>query len=864
MDPHSQSFQKKQSFVSFLCKCIPFKSKQLINSVHHNTQKWKGFTNRSELQSLSQIFMLLIDLYDGKDVYDGLEACKINPTYSSNQGIRNDLEYYIPQFTNSMIFHHDFVNEKLNEFLYSLSQTDPYFAHLFYWYINSLSLSIDDSKGQNAIGRIMNLCSREPQAQLFIRDYESFYAGLEKRLDKEEYQEKIKDIQIRQAKLIQFLDQYKSANFNNFIPIDFTLQGSDLEMKPYVSPFYEGNEAYSSNPFNSTILFFEDLYLIAQAMTKADNKLKFLKRRLRKLNKALPSSVYIPFVKDSVRCYSILDVVVEETRVFSTKERSPFYICLEIFNPQKELEIEFNTLFPQIQEEMKNSKGPKKNLVSIVKKAFKKRKNNRYIKMSGDFTNEQPNNEIQIRDLEKITSSPNTLKEAHHMHKVSFTARELERNFARSESCPYNLAENKDTLGDDPAGDNHLEKLQLSPKFGTAQTAIEIRDPSKSANISPRNNNQSIEFVPNGINNHDFPPIGSPVSCKISPFGATNNLTNFLKNDSNEDKDSPDLKQDPKQVRLGDEFANYQTEIQSPYITKEKDIFFGEDSRIQYSRIRKESPFKDLQTWSLLPLIVKTGADMKEEQFAVQLISQFDQIFKQEKLKLLLTPYEIVSLGCDIGLVEVIKDSITFSSLKDKMYSEGIPSLDKFFEIYYGKDVEKARKKFCRSLAAYSLICYFLQIKDRHNGNIFLHKQGNLIHIDFGFFLSNAPGRGLEFEKKVHFKLLNEYIELLGGYRSGLFQEFRKLFYKGFMAARKHREQILILVKMMYSSQGANLPCFRAGLRSITELEQRFCPPDVAEKDLMGYCYNMINQSVDNWRAKCYDKFQYYVQGINY
>ncbi len=128
--------------------------------------------------------------------------------------------------------------------------------------------------------------------------------------------------------------------------------------------------------------------------------------------------------------------------------------------------------------------------------------------------------------------------------------------------------------------------------------------------------------------------------------------------------------------------------------------------------------------------------------------------------------------------MEVIKDSITFSSLKEKMYTEGIPSLNTFFETYYGKDVEKARKKFCRSLAAYSLICYFLQIKDRHNGNIFLHKQGNIVHIDFGFFLSNAPGKGLEFEKKVPFKLLNEYIELLGGYRSSLFQEFRKLFYK--------------------------------------------------------------------------------------
>ena len=44
-------------------------------------------------------------------------------------------------------------------------------------------------------------------------------------------------------------------------------------------------------------------------------------------------------------------------------------------------------------------------------------------------------------------------------------------------------------------------------------------------------------------------------------------------------------------------------------------------------------------------MIVKGGADIKEEQFAVQLIYQFDQIFKREKLKLFLRPYEIISLS---------------------------------------------------------------------------------------------------------------------------------------------------------------------------------------------------------------------------
>ncbi len=67
-----------------------------------------------------------------------------------------------------------------------------------------------------------------------------------------------------------------------------------------------------------------------------------------------------------------------------------------------------------------------------------------------------------------------------------------------------------------------------------------------------------------------------------------------------------------------------------------------------------------------------------------------------------------------------------------------------------------------KSLAGYSLLTYFLQIKDRHNGNILLHRDGSIIHIDFGFLLSNAPGRGVELEKKSPFKFLTQYVEVIG------------------------------------------------------------------------------------------------------
>lgn len=48
---------------------------------------------------------------------------------------------------------------------------------------------------------------------------------------------------------------------------------------------------------------------------------------------------------------------------------------------------------------------------------------------------------------------------------------------------------------------------------------------------------------------------------------------------------------------------------------------FLETSKEQDERVRKNSPFGSLKTWKLLKLIVKSNDDVRQEQFAMQLIS---------------------------------------------------------------------------------------------------------------------------------------------------------------------------------------------------------------------------------------------------
>ncbi|KAI9593126.1 kinase-like domain-containing protein [Syncephalis fuscata] len=238
-----------------------------------------------------------------------------------------------------------------------------------------------------------------------------------------------------------------------------------------------------------------------------------------------------------------------------------------------------------------------------------------------------------------------------------------------------------------------------------------------------------------------------------------------------------------------------------------------ESWEMKQARIRASSPFGHHPNWRLLSVIVKTGDDLRQEQFALQLIREMQRIWQQAKVDVWVKYYRILVTSNGSGLMETIKNSVSIHSLKKEGYARNLNHRGLVFTLYdyfvqeFGdpstEEFRRAQDCFMRSLAGYSVVNYILQLKDRHNGNVLLDKDGHIIHIDFGFMLSNSPG-SVGFEM-APFKLPQEYVDILGGVSGEKFAEFKILLKKAFLVIRKAVGNLILLIEMM--QKDSRLPC---------------------------------------------------------
>jgi len=276
-------------------------------------------------------------------------------------------------------------------------------------------------------------------------------------------------------------------------------------------------------------------------------------------------------------------------------------------------------------------------------------------------------------------------------------------------------------------------------------------------------------------------------------------------------------------------------------------------------QIKEKSDFKIFKSLSIVSFIVKANDDLRQEAMTMQLIKKYDELFKKENIPLKLHPYEIIVTSNSGGLIEFINDTISFDALKKKLLENNL-TFTEFFEKYFGDDFEESQKNFAESLAGYSLVCYLLSIKDRHNGNILLSKDGSIIHIDFGFILGISPGGNMNFEN-APFKITKDYVNLMGGVDSSIFCYFKSLFIRGLFVARKNMEIIANLIEGM--GLGVSMPCFNG--RNLKEIISNFkerCFFRYSEIEIVPLVNNLFDKAVNSWRTTQYDYFQKLSNGI--
>ncbi|OMJ79584.1 hypothetical protein SteCoe_20393 [Stentor coeruleus] len=696
-------------FSCFCCCCIK-NQKEITRKFW--AKLWSKLSNKKDFDP---VYTTLFHLYSQQPAIEELKRCNISP--DPKKSSREDLEFYVPQICNLLLFiYNEDVKALLMTILY-MCRESFYFAHRVLWCLNSTNFRDIEATHLDPYILIQTISKvAKEHARLYIEKWQKI----------EEVAKEI-GMSLTESGLI-YADPYNieyeevKHALKLYSSQELNMCKSPLNVKYIPLGFFSSE--INPDPFDSTMAFIDKLTSISTTIMKSSDKKSVLQKELIKVNENLPACVYIPFNNPKLRESFVLHIPISEAKVFTTKERAPYLICIEVFRPLQEFKMQRNI----------NNSYMRRSMSSGADRGF--------------------------------------AKSFMHNHSTSF-----------------------------------LEKM-------ATQT------------IDPR---------------YFKGPTQSMMIPRLRP---AHSLTQEYHYDTFKDS------------RLNSLAVVYEVDTSD----SSEDII--KSFKKTADRIRQNSPYGTLNTWSLVHVIVKSGDDLRQEQLAMQLISFFLQTFKEKSLKLWLYAYDILATGQDCGILECVPDAISIDALKKATQRK---TLYEYFLQTYGEEnshtFRKARKCFMRSLAGYSLLCYILQIKDRHNGNILMDKSGHIIHIDFGFMLSNAPGKGMKFEK-APFKLTDEFENLLGGRRSNFFIKFRTLCVKGFTALKDRAEQIILMVDMMRTGAGASLGCFSAGEQTTKMLRERLMPG--GRQSDREYINELIDESLDNWTTRCYDKFQYCCQNILY
>ena len=842
----------------------------------------------------SLTFRIMLQLFAQQD--DVFRLGKLDQVYDMDDGA--SVMFFVPQIVTFLLHGALYCSPQLEDWILDKCRRNLYFAHRCYWFLRAWCLEVpstasaavlpgrltspnpstdalyvdqplsseSQANGNDRCGKVKRTNSTaitNPNDKFLLPEEREVIERLMLRV-KECGEVAAREIETKRCPVET--NEYYQSNYSifaaqkGFLPISPTTHEPSQRHIDCLStnqrigfrPVQEVDAFHGeTNHFDRTPLFLDSLINIADHLftfPKSERK-KELRRQLRQLEcDLLPSnSVYMPAFASHNRIWRI---VVDECIAISTKERVPCIIYLEAINDSPAVKTrpkgwKLSDQVPRQNPWITGDTGTCPPATDL----------NRSGSMGSHHESTDQTEQEMVRAWRTQKRHPlrrvpfiDVVRESvkgpieHVKSKMkNFRDRSVSEEF---QSLTTSDIEDGTTRTAITFDDSDLERGRLSPvAFDQSGPDMKRSDSGTSLETLGQWSSPTAKKTLTATN-HDLPHAPS-----LETYGRTRPTQNTsiglgYGNESNPQLDFP------------------RSSIASPPSSRALPIVFKESWEAKQKRLRKHSAFGEHPGWQLLPILIKSNDDLRQEQLASQLIFKMASILASEKVPVWVYPYEIIALTDRGGIIEAIPDTISLDSLKrnDPNYS----GLRDFFSLHYGEegsdDLADAKANFIESLAAYSIICYLLQIKDRHNGNILIDNQGHIIHIDFGFFFLSSPGKNAGFES-APFKLTRDFMEVMDGPSSSLFRSFRELCIKSFISLRKHCMEIILLVEMLKTgNEGLN--CFRGRPDdAIQQLRDRF-RLDLNDRACREYVNSLIDDSIENWRTNWYDRYQRYFVGV--
>ena len=416
-------------------------------------------------------------------------------------------------------------------------------------------------------------------------------------------------------------------------------------------PYQEKREADAVSLFLSAPIFLDALLSIADDLmeTPKSNRTDGLRRRLCELEvELLPSNVvYLPI---GLMQHRVWRIVPDESIALSTNERVPCIVTLEIVDYGQSIHASGDSAV--LAAWVNNPRAPKRHIPLIDKVATYTQEG---LKMLDDRFSQHGDGKagtldrrfadfLQLSSNKKYSSVQTT--EGKGMNNS---------NEEGSSDAGFEL----DALGPPPLGspssslpDEEQGKL-IPPLLLTSDDKDNTVEHTPALPTSPL----EAPRTPTKADTTPDSPMGQWSTPKSSrkPSVKLRKRMNFIdeitEEDSVDNTTSPQGKQ-RKRVSFTSNVNSFQQSSlvsedeanQSQPIGPVPTVVFKEDWRTKTKRLRKSSIYGTRDGWRLLPILIKSNDDLRQEQLAAQLIQRMALILAKANVPVWVKPYEIIAL----------------------------------------------------------------------------------------------------------------------------------------------------------------------------------------------------------------------------